>query len=144
LGVALGAALTVAAVTALEMPSASALTNPPNKVAIGKDAITSARCALTVVKVDVPSYTTRVRLGAQEYPTNLDGYSRIAFTQPFCSVYDSAGNLLTTFNPFKNAPARPWVSVAVDLPYGPFYTLCATGFVKLKNGDTDITPMGCS
>jgi len=143
----LAIALTVGAATLIDSSAASGavLATPPNKVVYAKNAVMSARCGLTVTHVDVPSYTTQVKIGAQQYPVDLAGYQTIAFSQPDCLVYNSTGTtLLAQFAPFKNAAARPWTSTNFLLPYDTSYVLCAQGFAKLKNGDSSFTPLVCA
>ena len=144
---ALAVGFTVAAAALVDASAASSavLANPPNKVVYAKNSVISARCALTVVHVDSTTYVTTIRLGAQQYPVDLAGYQTVAFSQPDCLVYDSTGTtLLAQFAPSKNAAARPWTSIAADLPYDTSYVLCAQGNAKLKNGDTSQTAINCA
>jgi len=139
--------LTAAAATLIDASAAGSaiLATPPNKVVYSKNTTMSARCALTVTHVDVPSYTTTIKIGAQQYPVDLAGYQTIAFSQPFCQVWDSTHTtLLAHFEPFKNAATRPWTSANAVLPYDSSYIVCAQGFAKLKNGDSVFGPDVCA
>jgi hypothetical protein len=116
----------------------------PGKSVTPKNSVVTGKCNMTVQAVNTATGQVTLRLAAQAKPTSLFGYGTNAYTQIFCSVYDSSFNLVATHNPFRNGPTVPNTGTQNAVPYSSQYFVCGAAFVKLNNGNTSLTATVCA
>ena len=116
----------------------------PGKSVSPRNADVLGKCSLTVQSVNPSDGTVTARVAGQAQPGGLLGYATNVYTQVFCTVYDSHGNLLTRFSPFANNPVLVATNETATIAYDSSYTLCGTAVVKKNNGATSTTAQVCA
>jgi hypothetical protein len=141
----LGAVVAVALIVAAIVPtSAGALILPGGKKTVtSRDSVVNSKCQLSVKSVNTADFTSTIHVQGSARPSSLSGYSTNVFTEINCYVFDANANFLTQLQQANNGP-RVSGSEDVVVPYSPSYTLCIQTYVKLKNGDEDLSPLNCS
>jgi hypothetical protein len=127
-------------------PAANALTlTPKGKIVLPRNADVVGSCKFEVNKMDrYNNYDVTATLTANARPAGLDGYRANKYTQVWCYVYDTGGNLVMSISPSANGPTVFPASTRAVLDYQPEYTLCGIAGVKLKNGNDSFTPYVCA
>lgn len=146
----LGALVLVLGATLVGQPAASALTlTPKGKIITPRNADVVGSCKLEVNRVShTPPNDVTVTLTANARPAGIDGYRANKFTEIDCFVMPAGDtNFLDSLVFLILQGDHPTIYPGHTTKVIPFhleYTLCGQVIVKLKNGDTSITPYVCA
>lgn len=131
-------------------PADAAVTaKPKGKIVTPRNADVIASCKFQVNRVATSAdHTVHYTLTANARPADLDGYRANAYTQVDCYLLPPGDtdpdHAFVHFDPSTNGATLSPRSYTSTVPYFESYTLCGQATVKLKNGDTSVTPYVCA